>query len=492
MATTDPTANGTPKPAAADDVRERFRVNPTPVRLDSHPHYDGRGITIALLDSGFQKHPDLTQPKNRILAFIDANTGEPYEPGDTPSPFDWHGTQTSVAAAGNGYQSEGRYKGVASGANVVLVRIGDRGRISDAHIARGIEWVINNRKAYNIQVANVSAGGDAHISVTESIADQAAEEAVRQGIVMTAAAGNAGHTSEHLPMPPANAPSVVTVGGYDDKNRLSLKDVDLYRSSFGATVDGLLKPELIAPAVWVAAPILEGTDQVRASVALWRLLGTPDQDLQMETGTLEAEAGLPKGTCELSPERIRAVLEERVTAEKIVGPRYQHVDGTSFAAPVVASVVAQMLDANPDLKPHAVKHILLSTADRLAGASVIRQGYGILNARRAVEQALRSPGGMPDKYFRPPHRDGDDMVFYFLDASAQSVALAGKFNDWNPAQATFVREPNGVWSLKIPYRPYGAFPYKLVVDGNRWIEDPNNWLKEDDGMGSLSSVLYLE
>ncbi|MFT8131105.1 S8 family serine peptidase, partial [Salmonella enterica] len=66
---------------------------------------------------------------------------------------------------------------------------------------------------------------------------------------------------------------------------------------------------------------------------------------------------------------------------------YQHVDGTSFAAPIVASVIAQMLEANPTLTPAAIKNILISTADRIPNATVIRQGYGRLNAHRAVDYA---------------------------------------------------------------------------------------------------------
>jgi len=56
-------------------------------------------------------------------------------------------------------------------------------------------------------------------------------------------------------IPPANAPSVITVGGYDDKNDLDPTTIDLYHSNFGPTADGTVKPEIIAPAMWVAAPI---------------------------------------------------------------------------------------------------------------------------------------------------------------------------------------------------------------------------------------------
>jgi serine protease AprX len=66
------------------------------------------------------------------------------------------------------------------------------------------------------------------------------------------------------------------------------------------------------------------------------------------------------------------------------------VDGTSFSAPIVSSVIAQMLEANPNLTPQQIKKILISTAERLPGYEVDRQGWGVLDPRRAVEAALNT------------------------------------------------------------------------------------------------------
>jgi serine protease AprX len=470
---------------------DQFAVMPTPARIGAHPHFTGQGVTIALLDSGFQPHPDLTTPKNRIAAFVDANRPDALAEFGPPQPFDWHGTQTSVAAAGNGHLSGGLYRGVASDARVVLVRIGERGRISDEHIARGIEWVVANKERYRIDVVNISAGGDEPISYTSSIADQAAEEAVRRGLVVVVAAGNSGFETNHQPMPPANSPSVITVGGYDDKNGLQHGDIDLYRSSFGPTVDGLLKPEIVAPAAWVAAPVLPGTEQARRAGALAALVAASDDELAAELAERAAAAGLDASLADSTPAAIRAAIESEMQAHKLVTAHYQHVDGTSFAAPVVAAVVAQMVEANPDLKPSAIKHILLATADRLRGADVYRQGFGILDARDAVEHARRAPGGLPQAYFGLPQRVEGLVVFYFFDARARSVALAGDFNGWDPVATPLEREPNGLWVARVPVRSGGLLRYKYVVDGDRWIEDPNNWMKVEDRTGSLVSVLYL-
>src|SRR6185369_10256386 len=79
------------------------------------------------------------------------------------------------------------------------------------------------------------------------------------------------HHERHHVLPPASAPSVIAVGGLDDGG--AGERAGHYHSSYGLTIDGLQKPELIAPAIWVAAPILPGTP----TAAQARLLALLDE-----------------------------------------------------------------------------------------------------------------------------------------------------------------------------------------------------------------------
>src|ERR1041385_3667954 len=234
----------------------RFAVIPTAVRLNANSEDTGKGGNIAVLDSGFYAHPALPEPTNRIIAYPDLTGERPVlNPDDATESWQWHGTQTSIVAAGSGHLSEGVYRGLACESQLVLVKVSENGRISEENIARGIRWVIKNRERYNIRVLNLSLGGDEDVPCSRSIIDQAAEEAIRNGIVVVVAAGN---SSGAPSIPPANSPSVITVGGYHDNNQLNRSELDLYHSNFGATADGTIKPEIVAPAMWVAAPILPG------------------------------------------------------------------------------------------------------------------------------------------------------------------------------------------------------------------------------------------
>jgi serine protease AprX len=471
-------------------AQNRFAVIPVRERLDASVDYAGRGVTIAFLDSGFYPHPDLTGPRDRIVAFKDI-TGEVSSlDADAPvQSWQWHGTQTAVVAAGNGRLSDGLYKGLASEARLVLVKVSERGRITEENIARGIRWVIEHRERYDIRVLNVSLGGDEDIPCSQSIVDLAAEEAVRAGVVVVAAAGNSGDSLRHTPVPPANSPSVITVGGYDDRNQLEDRRHDLYHSNFGATADRIVKPELLAPAMWVAAPILPKTTLYRTAEQLSELAHAPDYHLRGLARNLDAWGGVPSSLFADDAGEIRLVIDSLLLENKIVATHYQHVDGTSFAAPVVSSVVAQMLEANPQLTPAAVKNILVATAARVAGAAAIRQGHGVLNARRAVELGARERHKL-ETHESPRVRNGK-LIFFYHDDEAERVALAGDFNNWNPQDAPFVRETDGLWRAEVERPRAGRCRYKFVVNGERWLEDPLNGMKEPDEYGGFNSLLEI-
>jgi serine protease AprX len=469
----------------------RFAVIPTHVRLNADPNYTGKGVTVAFLDSGFYPHPDLLLPKKRIVAYKDLSNERPsLDPKQPAEPWHWHGTQTSVAAAGSGHLCDQIYKGLACESDLILVKASEKGGITEDNIAGGIRWIIDNQQRYNIRVLNISLGGDEDVSCSRSVIDQAAEEAVEKGIVVVAAAGNSGAEGRHS-IPPANSPSVITVGGYSDNNELNGAGPNLYHSNFGPTADGTVKPEIIAPAMWVAAPILPGTILYERAESLSRLAGAPDYQLPHLARELKEQAELPEQLVNSDAAEIRRYVESALKQQKIVAAHYQHVDGTSFAAPIVTSIVAQMIEANPKLTPGAVKNILISTADRISNAPAIRQGYGVVNARRAVELAKKENHTLKTVSCRPPRVENGRLLFVYHDDTANSVALAGDFNSWERSATPLSKDASGLWFAEIETPAAGRYQYKFIVDERRWVEDPSNGMKQPDNYGGLNSVLTI-
>jgi serine protease AprX len=370
---------------------DRHPILPTAVRLGAPDRLRGRGVTIAFLDAGFYAHPDLVEPEDRILSYVDV-TNPRARRRDLKQPDDssWHGMMTSVVACGNGRLSGGAYRGLASEARLVLVKCGSARRVVHDHIRRGLDWVRRNRKRYGIRVVNVSVGGDYEASYLTDGLSQAAERCTREGLLVCAAVGNLGHLPTHPVLPPASAPCVVTVGGLDDKNRLSFEGYDMYHSSYGPTLDGLQKPEVIAPGIWVAAPILPGTSTAAQAALLARLDDAEDADLAAVLAGGQGVDPELDAAAEGAPALVRALVQKKIQENNLISGAYKHVDGTSFAAPIVASIAAQMLEANPALGPTDVKRILIDTARRLPNVEVDRQGWGVVDPHQAVLRALEA------------------------------------------------------------------------------------------------------
>lgn len=468
---------------SADD----FVILPTGLRLDADPRYTGKGVTICFVDSGFYPHPDLIATKNRIKIIVDIT--EQISIAAT-SDSCWHGTMTTVVCAGDGYLSKGLYKGIASDAELVLLKVEDEnGKITTENIIKALEWIIENHKRYDIQIVNLSLGDDQISSYKESKVDQLAEALIEAGITVVAAVGNDEHGNIH---PPANSLHVIAVGGIDDDNKLGNEENRAYHSSYGKTIDELTKPELVAHAIWIAAPILPMTAEQEEAATLYRLLSLPDKDLQHTI-----EENISKTKLDISilqgndiPYK-RQLIKERIQAAKYISPHYMHVDGTSFSAPMVSSVIAQLLEIRPELTPYHIRQILFGSAKRLPGIDIERQGFGVIQPRKSALKVLKRE--LITKRQESPYinRQKQTIEFYLFNDCAEQISLAGSFNDW--AKDILLMEPgrNGFWKIEIPLLPEGRYYYKFFMDSLHWMEDIDNPYREPDGYSGFNSILII-
>jgi serine protease AprX len=314
---------------------------------------DGSGVAVAIVDSGVVNwHDDLGT--GTVVHFVDFVN-------DLLLPHDdfGHGTHVAGIIAGNGYDSGGLRQGVAPGARLVVLKVLDEtgnGHISN--VIAAIDYAIEHSARFNIRVINLSVAAGVHESYKTDPLALAAKRAVDAGIVVVTAAGNLGRSAKGAVQAggitsPGNAPWVLTVGAADDQGTPARSDDTLAPfSSRGPThIDGLLKPDIVAPGVGVES------------------LADPNSTLY----AVNPEARLPG------------------SVQTATMP-YLRLTGTSMAAPVVAGTVALMLEANPNLTPNLVKAILQYTAERRPRYDVAAQGAGFLNARGAVQLALQLAG----------------------------------------------------------------------------------------------------
>lgn len=291
----------------------------------------GEGIGIAILDTGIYPHPDLTTP-GRIVAFKDFVKGrtKPYDDNG-------HGTHCAGDAASNGFKSGGVYTGPAPKANLIGVKVLNKlgsGLMSD--IIAGIQWCIDNKDNYNIRVLSMSLGAKASSSYKDDPLCTAVEKAWDSGIAVCVAAGNEGPEEGTISSPGID-PRIITVGAIDDRNTVGTSDDKIASfSSRGPTIDGLAKPDLMAPGVNIVS------------------LRTP------------------KSYLDKSNKKAR------------VGEWYTSLSGTSMATPVCAGVAALIIARYPDITPDELKVILVKTS-RSLNNNVNDQGSGLIDALAAVQ-----------------------------------------------------------------------------------------------------------
>jgi serine protease AprX len=449
-------------------------VSPTLVRLDSPRRAAGRGVAIAIIDAGFYPHPDLLFPRCRVLAHHDFSVdGEPLD-GRTDA-GNWHGTMTAVIAAGNGYLSQGLYRGPAYLSNVLLLKAGEKLSIRPHAIAKALRWVTENQQEHNIRVVNISLGvGEENRRSENSLVDHWIRKCFDLGICVVTAAGNSGGTVGS----PAKCPEAITVGGYFDHCD------EMFHSDYGFTPDRVLKPDLIAPSALVASPILPGTPQQKRAAAICRLMADPDC---LEEKVLK-DAQLPETYSQSSSDDRSNELLGQAAGHKVVGTYYEHADGTSVAAPMVAGTIAQILELKPDLKPLDVRRILLQTSRRLPNAPRERQGRGILRAAEAFKIVEQEDHPVLTTHLGA-ERLGDTLVFRVYEPDAEKVEIAGDFTDWEREKMT--RRQDGIWEfvLELPISDGEKRAYKFLYDDQRWEEDRHNPYCEPDGMGGLNSLI---
>ena len=279
--------------------------------------YQGSSVTVAVLDSGVSNIYDLrsslsnpNESASRIRQKVEFSSGSSTNVDDFG-----HGTHVAGIIGGNGFNSPGQYIGIAPKVNFVNVKVANsQGSATTSEVINGIQWINDNRATSGIKVVNISMNSNLIESYSVSALDAAVEILWFNGIVVVVSAGNTGSSGLY---PPANDPFVITVGAVDDKGTATTADDSLASfSSYGPTLDGFSKPDLVAPGRNIVSAMYSSSTTVLA-------------------------AGHPAN---------------------IVTPYYFRMSGTSMAAPMVSGAVALLLQSNPNLNPDQVKYRLKASA----------------------------------------------------------------------------------------------------------------------------------
>jgi serine protease AprX len=217
-------------------------------------------------------------------------------------------------------------------------------------VIAGIDWVIANKKRYNIRIINLSLGHPVTEPSTTDPLCQAVERAVNAGIVVVASAGNYGTSATGAPVlggitSPGNSPLAITVGAIDTLDTLSTSDdrIASYSSRGPTAYEFVVKPDVVAPGTKLVSLEAQNSYLERA-FPQWHIAGTGKN-------------------------------------------AYMRLSGTSMAAAVVSGGAALLLNENPSLSPAQLKVALQMGARYMQDGGLIGGGAGSVNFAQARQVA---------------------------------------------------------------------------------------------------------
>src|SRR4051794_15994613 len=286
--------------------------------------YNGIGVTVAVVDTGIDTSGDLAGQVIRSVDFTsEADGADRYG----------HGTFVAGLIAGTGTHSGGAIEGMAPDAKLVSLKIsGADGATDVTLVLEALEWLKDFASTYNIRVVNLSLGFASSQSYGVDPLDYAVERLWSAGITVITAAGNGGNAPGTV-LVPGNDPFVITVGSSNDRTTVNNNDDKLATfSSSGPTVDGVAKPDLLAPGRSIVSSRSPGS--------------TVDQ----------ANPG------------------------SAIGDVYGKGSGTSFSTGIVSGAAALLLSKSPWLTPNQIKQRLVTSARAIPGGATAATGAGVVDA----------------------------------------------------------------------------------------------------------------
>lgn len=342
---------------------------------------DGRGVTVAILDSGIDKnHPDLV---GKVVGEKNFVKGE-----STTDDLLGHGTLVSGIIAGSGAASGGKYKGIAPGSSLLNVKVIDKsgnGKISD--IIAGMEWALDN----NAKVLSLSLGG-MNLGETNPPVTMAADNAVDAGAVVCVAAGNRNNTQSEglssastLAMPKAKG-IPIDLGKFDiSQTNGGSRDV-LLLLLFVPLAPGLID----SPGDGVKV-ITTGASDFNDHIAGFSGSG-PTRDGRTQPSVVAPGVS------------VVSAVPPGLEHPNYIDIYYARASGTSLSTPVAAGLAALLLQADPSLSPAGVKAAMTLGAKKLNNSQgepyeEYYQGAGRLDANQSYN-LLKSDlaGVMPDAW----------------------------------------------------------------------------------------------
>ncbi len=346
--TTETTTTGTTVAGPADAAPMALVTESTGARAYWKAGFTGKGIDIAIIDSGIAPVNGLSA-SGKVILGPDLSF-ESQDPATRYLDTNGHGTHLAGIVAGrdssvtkNYAGNTAAFLGMAPDARLVSIKVADSvGRTDVSQVIAGIDWVVQhkNDNGMNIRVLLLAFGTDSTAPWYHDPLVQAAEVAWKNGIFVVISAGNDGEGAKWTGSlsNPARSPNLMTVGATDTVATSSLGDDTV--PNFSSSGNAVRRVDAVAPGAHIVSLKAPGSYAATNFAA---------------TGN--------------------------------VGDRFFRGSGTSQAAAVVAGSAALIIQQRPTISPQELKNLLASSATVLMNESPEVQGPGELNLAKALNLA---------------------------------------------------------------------------------------------------------
>lgn len=288
-------------------------------------YLNGKGVTVAFIDSGVYPHPDLIRPRNRIVEFKDFINNYAF-------PYDDNGHGTACIGAGFGTSIDGKFRSAAYETNIVCAKAFDKfgsGYYSD--ILAAMQWIIDLREKLNIRIA-VLPFGTANFSKDFDLLSIASEKLWKNNIFVCTCTGNLGPYDSSITSPGVSPFSYTSAACSTSE----LPPRAAVFSGKGPVYNKCDKPDAIMPGIDI-------------------------ETLNSETSYVPKDKSLAK-TGKLSA-------------------HYTQYNGTSISASFTAAAAALVYQKLGNLNPDDVKSVLKTCTVSINEVRNV-QGFGIINIKK--------------------------------------------------------------------------------------------------------------
>ncbi len=295
-------------------------------------HLTGKGIGIAILDTGIGYHPDLTLPSSRLVTFVDMVNHRNHFYDDNG-----HGTHIAGIVGGTGRCSRKRYEGIAPECHFIMIKVlNQRGEGSTENVLSAIQWLLDHYQQYQIRIVNISVGSSygKHFDESSPLVT-GVNKLWSAGLTVLTAAGNHGPKPNSIGAP-GNSRKIITVGASDVMQTGNGRDY----SGRGPTENCIKKPDIVAP----------GSNII---------------------------------SCQSMSYPTASSMHQRHSAPYTFDKIYTKRSGTSMSTPVVSGCIALLLQQRPHMTNREIKMHLRKTALDL-GFPHSRQGWGLIQLDRLL------------------------------------------------------------------------------------------------------------